>query len=149
MRAVGDTAAANRLVLLISVVAGCVAVGLIGPRLLRVIGTDYAIGLPHGYELVRTHGDCVLLVGPSPHGDGRLLVNPAIVGYAIKHNLIIGRVRFVDHEAGSRAGYFVVNMENGEVSAGLSASVWLKRLEEHGIREKPRLVRPSRWRAIL
>lgn len=143
-RGIGSSATRNSVAVLVAVT--CVGLFFLFTRLPRVFGMDYAIQLPHNYQLVSIHTGCVVLGNPKPN---EVSIGPSIDGYSIRENLLVGHTSVVKHEPESEAGYFIVDMRSGKITSGMSRSVWRKELQRHGIDREPRLVYPARWRALL
>jgi hypothetical protein len=104
---------------------------------------DYAIKLPHHYELVRTSGSTIFLAN-----ENGIIVEPDVDGYAVRDDLVVGHVIKNADEPGSTPGYFIADMKTHKTVKGLDKRHWLRRLYSRGIMAEPRLVFPSRWRML-
>jgi hypothetical protein len=134
---------------------GCVVLAMIGVVPAAVAGTvialfyaggDYAVELANGYQLVRTNASTIMIWSPEG-ASRRCMVPPKITRIGWKDDLVYGQVETdPSSDPGFRQaeGFFVLNTRDGSVSIGLTKDEYLAALRELGIREEPRLARPSR-----
>ncbi len=112
-----------------------------------LFGGDYSISLPDGYSLDRVNAAEVVMLGPKPNRS--LLINSNIDGYKVLNRIVIGHVSLpqlpAEDTKDSIPGFFILDIQSGEVQQGLPEPVWLDSLRKYGITKKPSLHKPSRF----
>jgi hypothetical protein len=97
---------------------------------------DYEIPLRNGYFIARVSSDTWVIVGP----DHNVLVGPSVDQYAIKGDVVAGRVRPSDDAA---VTYFVLNTRTGTTINIRDEGAWRRELARQHIQDVV-LVRPAR-----
>ena len=127
-------------ILLAVLVAGtlCVLISLYGTRgFPALISNDWAIGLPAGYQIVRTSSDVVVVA----RGNA-VVVEATVDAYRSYTRVLAGHAHKCSHssvQGWSVPGYFIVEYKSGKVQQGLSRAQWLAKLRGYGIRTAPQL----------
>lgn len=128
----GESAMARVFVAVLAFLAFIFTAGCIGTG-------DYETDLSHGYKIVRSMSESVALCDSS----NLEIVAPHIDGYAVNAEFIIGHVKKSKYPCDdSVPGYFIVDLETGNVKQGLSKEDWLSKLKKYGIKSAPTLKVP-------
>lgn len=102
------------------------------------------VTLPNGYELEHRDGAYRLV-----DGDGRQRLCAAEIELSITSDLVVGRSEVAGlpdyDQAGSVAGFLIVDTRTGVVVQGLTKEKWSRWLSDQGIEEPPSLRHPSSW----
>ncbi len=104
--------------------------------------SEYVIELPNGFYLSQVHAGHVNLCTPNY----KALLGPTIDGYCVDGQFVMGHDRDGCTCQGRRAGpngFFLLDTESIYFNFGLSRQKWLKVLAAHGIKQEPKLQKPS------
>ena len=113
---------------------------------------DYRISLPGGYSLVRVYSGAYLISfrgGDGRRLSGEIVIDIGVDRYLVLDHLVVGRVSKLDSvipedEVESVAGYFILNTRTHGLVQGLNRNTWLTTLQSLGVKDLPRLQKPSR-----
>ena len=109
---------------------------------------DYSKDLGGGYKFVRTNADNHVIIKKLSKYDNEIKVHSNVQRYTYDDIYILGvRVQSKDKEAqyadalSQGSGYFVLNKNTGEITAGLSKSNFEQFVSKHGLSKLAREIK--------